>query len=154
MKHLVSILLLFTYASLVFADAIYFKNGQPIEGELLYYDNFIGFKISNPEYESVWSNKTNGMVTRFKNIPEDAIISHADSQTFVFNKSLGIGSKSKSNIFLNISLVSLFFKSLSFLIGSSVFSTVSLIKSHPLSIFPKPRGHVIKLFFTFNFGSE
>ena len=35
MKRLVSILLLCAYPSLVFADTIYFKNGQTIEGELI-----------------------------------------------------------------------------------------------------------------------
>lgn len=56
---------------------------------MLYYNNFFGFKISNPEYESVWirSKTINVNVQRLKNIPEDMIISHADSQTFVSNKS-------------------------------------------------------------------
>ena len=86
MKRLVSILLLCAYPSLVFADTIYFKNGQTIEGELIDYKNNITFRIPNPKFDISWTFPASGMVLQHSKTPKGSIIKHVDNQTFVFRK--------------------------------------------------------------------
>ena len=86
MKRLVSILLLFTYTPLVFADTVYFKNGQTIEGELIDYKKNITFKIPDPKFDISWTFPGREMVLQHSKTPKGSIIKHVDNQTFVFSK--------------------------------------------------------------------
>jgi len=86
MKRLVSILLLCAYPSLVFADTIYFKNGQTIEGELIDFKKNITFRIPDPKFDISWTFPANGMVLQHSKTPKGSIIKHVDNQTFVFRK--------------------------------------------------------------------
>jgi len=86
MKRLVSILLLCAYPSLVFADTIYFKNGQTIEGELIDFKKNITFRIPDPKFDISWTFPANGMVLQHSKTPKGSIIKHVDNQTFVFHK--------------------------------------------------------------------
>ena len=86
MKRLVSILLLCAYPPLVFADTIYFKNGQTIEGELIDYKKNITFRIPDPKFDISWNFPASGMVLQHSKTPKGSIIKHVDNQTFVFSK--------------------------------------------------------------------
>ena len=86
MKRLVSILLLCAYPSLVFADTIYFKNGQTIEGELIDYKNNITFIIQDPKFDISWTFPASGIILQHSKTPKGSIIKHVDNQTFVFRK--------------------------------------------------------------------
>jgi len=86
MKRLVSLLLLFAYQPLVFADTIYFKNGQIIEGELIDYKKNITFRIPDPKFDISWTFPARGMVLQHSKTPKGSIIKHVDNQTFVFHK--------------------------------------------------------------------
>ena len=79
-------LLLYAYPLLVFADTIYFKNGQTIEGELIDYKNNITFRIPNPKFDISWTFPASGMVLEHSKSPKGSIIKHVDNQTFVFRK--------------------------------------------------------------------
>ena len=86
MKRLVSILLLCAYPPLVFADTIYFKNGQTIEGELIDYKKNITFRIPDSKFDISWNFPASGMVLQHSKTPKGSIIKHVDNQTFVFRK--------------------------------------------------------------------
>ncbi len=86
MKRLVSLLLLFAYPPLVFADTIYFKNGQIIEGELIDYKKNITFRIPDPKFDISWTFPSSGMVLQHSKTPKGSIMKHVDNQTFVFRK--------------------------------------------------------------------
>ena len=86
MKRLVSTLLLIAYPTLVFADTIYFKNGQTIEGELIDYKKNITFRIPDPKFDISWTFPASGMVLQHSKTPKGSIIKHVDNQTFVFRK--------------------------------------------------------------------
>ena len=86
MKWLVSTLLLIVYPPLVFADTIYFKNGQTIEGELINYKKNITFRIPNPKFDISWTFPAGKMVLQHSKTPKGSIIKHVDNQTFVFRK--------------------------------------------------------------------
>ena len=86
MKRLVALFLLCAYPSLVFADTIYFKNGQTIEGELIDYNNNITFRIPDPKFDISWTLPASGMVLQHSKTPKGSIIKHVDNQTFVFRK--------------------------------------------------------------------
>ena len=86
MKRLVALFLLCAYPSLVFADTIYFKNGQTIEGELIDYKKNITFRIPDPKFDISWTFPAGGMVLQHSKTPKGSIIKHVDNQTFVFSK--------------------------------------------------------------------
>jgi len=86
MKRLVPILILFAYPHLVFADTIYFKNGQTIKGELIDYKKNITFRIPDPKFDISWTFPGRGMVLQHSKTPKGSIIKHVDNQTFVFRK--------------------------------------------------------------------
>ena len=83
---LVPILILFAYPHLVFADTIYFKNGQTIKGELIDYKKNITFRIPDPKFDISWTFPGRGMVLQHSKTPKGSIIKHVDNQTFVFRK--------------------------------------------------------------------
>ena len=58
---------------------------QTIEGELIDYKNNITFKIPNPEFESVWSKKSNGIILRLGDIPGGSINKLVDRETCIFD---------------------------------------------------------------------
>ena len=86
MKRLVPIFILFAYPHLVFADTIYFKNGQTIKGELIDYKKNITFRIPDPKFDISWTFPASGMVLQHSKTPKGSIIKHVDNQTFVFRK--------------------------------------------------------------------
>jgi hypothetical protein len=70
----------------VFADTIYFKNGQTIEGELIDFKKNITFRIPDPKFDISWTFPANGVVLQHSKTPKGSIIKHVDNQTFVFRK--------------------------------------------------------------------
>ena len=74
MKRLVALFLLCAYPSLVFADTIYFKNGQTIEGELIDYKKNITFRIPDPKFDISWTFPAGGMVLQHSKTPKGSIM--------------------------------------------------------------------------------
>ena len=70
----------------MFADTIYFKNGQTIEGELIDFKKNITFRIPDSKFDISWTFPANGVVLQHSKTPKGSIIKHVDNQTFVFRK--------------------------------------------------------------------
>ena len=98
MKRLVSILLLCAYPPLVFADTIYFKNGQTIEGKLIDYKT-LNLDLDLP---NIFGNFSKKDFISFFNIITESKLDYNEIKDIFFFKSGRWDIKTKSGILLKL----------------------------------------------------